>query len=458
MTVHHLRHASRRHGFSLLELMISIMILGIGMVMVATIFPIGLEMSRETIQIDLSQSIADAAVATCRLKVPALANYGANEEAYYFAPNMSESVFLDNEYPAPETAFLAGLTPPATSDPLPAINWPPPGTFTGLWDAISVYTGESGWLGDRVDWKTSGIVPSQNLLVDSYRKAIDAGVLWENWFDRDNRITTLRDPMIDPDGGPGLPVNDANELPCVSLLDQVYPPVLADEDFDRDGTPGTVKDVIETLASRRYSWSVIHRRASRDTDVNGFLLTIPILYRPDLTARFARQLDYRDTPWDPPRFVFRNDGTDIDELTFRQPRPAPAGAQATDTLFPRPWLVVLDEVSAKLGEVFCTHEIAQILPAGSYMIVAAADDDNRFSPGSVIRVLDSSWDYNRLGGDPDDASYIPARLAIPRQFVETVNDLLVWVYPPPIVRDSAQPTFGPRSPVVGVALRQLTPE
>ena len=59
-----------RRGFSLVELMIASMILGLGMVMVATVFPISLDMTRETLQMSISQSAADTAYGTLALRMP----------------------------------------------------------------------------------------------------------------------------------------------------------------------------------------------------------------------------------------------------------------------------------------------------------------------------------------------------------------------------------------------------
>ncbi|HOM53906.1 MAG TPA: type II secretion system protein, partial [Phycisphaerae bacterium] len=64
------RSSSQRPGFSLVELMIAIMILGLGMVMVATVFPVSLDMTRNTLQMNISDAAFDAAVSTLRLKVP----------------------------------------------------------------------------------------------------------------------------------------------------------------------------------------------------------------------------------------------------------------------------------------------------------------------------------------------------------------------------------------------------
>src|SRR5262249_30642514 len=60
----------RLSAFSMVELLIAIMILGLGLVMVATIFPVGLDMTRETVEKGISLAAADYAVDLIKLKVP----------------------------------------------------------------------------------------------------------------------------------------------------------------------------------------------------------------------------------------------------------------------------------------------------------------------------------------------------------------------------------------------------
>ncbi len=59
-----------RFGFSMIELMIAIMILGIGLVMLATVFPVGLDMTRQTVEKSVSLAAAEAAIQILQLKVP----------------------------------------------------------------------------------------------------------------------------------------------------------------------------------------------------------------------------------------------------------------------------------------------------------------------------------------------------------------------------------------------------
>src|SRR5271170_4830714 len=64
-----------RRGFSLIEVMLSVFILGIGLIMVATIFPVGADWTRQTAQNDVAQTVAQNALSVIQ------ATYGPNGSA-----------------------------------------------------------------------------------------------------------------------------------------------------------------------------------------------------------------------------------------------------------------------------------------------------------------------------------------------------------------------------------------
>src|SRR4051812_41156300 len=51
-----------RRGFSLVEVLLAIFILGIGMIMVASVFPVGANWTRQTAEGSVSQTIAQSAM------------------------------------------------------------------------------------------------------------------------------------------------------------------------------------------------------------------------------------------------------------------------------------------------------------------------------------------------------------------------------------------------------------
>src|SRR5439155_6013669 len=57
-------------AFSMIELLIAIMILGLGLVMLATVFPVGFDMTRDTVEKHIAMAVGEHAVATVELKVP----------------------------------------------------------------------------------------------------------------------------------------------------------------------------------------------------------------------------------------------------------------------------------------------------------------------------------------------------------------------------------------------------
>lgn len=445
-------------GFSMVELMIAIMILGLGLVMVATVFPVGLDMTRTTLQMSIAQAATEAAVATVQIKVPAYKNLDASvalppnevrdatnrvlqpdinliELRTNRAPNTPPDTTIDaNEWAAKSVIASVSGTPPGLNA---WTNWP--GALNAsIIDMARVFTERTGW-----DAELSGdltnpafVLPPQNLPVDipgGYASATDFTV-----------FANLTVPSFGP---------RANMV-RVSLVDSVYPPV---DIHKPDGTPRSVPDVVTDVANRRYGWNVIAHRVSSNASVRDLLASVVVFYRGELGNRFARQEGKTSTPYD----VNYNLPADRDDLLQPNPDPDPA----TDMQFPQPWLVVLGGdttvntnlgVEPSSGQVLCTAEVARLLPPNSYFIIARTSGN--LVAGTAHKVLSSAWDPEMIGKSLATQANNPATLQIARDGGGLQQNVLAWVYPPPILnrRTATTPdTFATRSPVVGVALRGI---
>ena len=480
---HHPTPLPRRPGFSLLELMIAIVIFGIGMVMVATVFPVGLDLTRETVQLDLSQAATDAAMATLILRVPGLDPSLDGNASKTRLLTVTDVAYTDLD------ASLVGdeldVKPPFQ---LNDSNWI---AESALWQGanpvwftnryLRAFTEETGWAAELMgNNNDTAVVPGQNLpsgygKLDSYTSGdLDA-------FLHDGALT-----MIPPSFGVTSP------MPRIHLADQVYPPVspyMYDKDADIEPGAGFAQkvdrplaEVVEDLASRRYSWTALHCMTSPDTQNRRIRAAIVVTYRGDLTARFAAQAD--EDPDDaaenkPDVYVPHfNLADDADRKNVFLPQAVPASEEGNpnpwnkDALFPRPWLVMLRRIDRAGGEVLCSNEVACLLPAGSFFVIASRAGE--FSPLESFKVLKSSfcpdddssgrkrdrslhkwtdWEGDILQAKTDDPQW--ATLQIARGQGQPAENVLAWVFPPAIERTGTAYRFQPRSPVISVAQREV---
>ena len=122
----------RRRGFSLMELMIAIMILGIGLVMVATVFPIGVEQIAQTLKTNIAESAAESAIGVLQVKVP-----GRAVNVPGVTPNMPMSLAVN----VPGTDFDTDLS--ASDLEVMSTLWWNPGSvypYEGTMDDTNIYT------------------------------------------------------------------------------------------------------------------------------------------------------------------------------------------------------------------------------------------------------------------------------------------------------------------------------
>lgn len=459
--------------------MIAIVIFGIGMVMVATVFPVGLDLTRETVQLDLSQAATDAAMATLILRVP-----GLNPSLDGNASKTRLLTVTDVAYTDLDASLVGDELDVKPPFQLTDSNWI---AESALWQGanpiwftnryLRAFTEETGWAAELMgNNNDTAVVPGQNL-PSGYGKlaSYTSGDL--DAFLHDGALT-----MIPPSFGVASP------LPRIHLADQVYPPVspyLYRADVDSEPGAGFAQkvdrplaEVVEDLASRRYSWTALHCMTSPDTQNRRLRAAIVVTYRGDLTARYAAQdhpanKDKDDTY----KALFDLQGADAEEHTesLFLPRAVPnenTNRWNADALFPRPWLVMLRRIDRAGGEVLCSNEVACLLPTGSFFVIASRA--GQFSPLESFKVLKSSfcpdddssgrkrdrslhkwtdWEGDILQAKTDDPQW--ATLQIARGQGQPAENVLAWVFPPAIERTGTAYRFQPRSPVISVAQREV---
>ncbi|MGQ9651765.1 MAG: type IV pilus modification PilV family protein [Phycisphaerae bacterium] len=468
-------------GFSLLELMIAIVILGIGMVMVATIFPIGIDMAAQTVQMNIAQSVADAALATLKLKVPSLTNLD-NDPLNYAHLLLSPDVVtidwdtrIDNLANNNDVLALAlsgkksGANPPAGW--MPAISpWsveygPGPTTLdvqdqlAGIFPPggppkLRFFTETTGWTGQKGAsgaggaWDYAYLVPFQNLLLN-YLSWLSQG--------KDPRSSTIPPTL-----------GQVPDVYPVNLVDQAYPPVplIAFNPKSNKYENRLPADFIPDVAGRRYSWIGIHHITDPTSGRARFVVTILVTHRSSLTNRYARQADPspQDKVYDP-RFISPQDREEL-----RLPRPDDLN---TDMLFPQPWLVRFDQINLGAGEIRCTQAVADLLPPGSYFVVArsvyAFDSSNNMIVPAALAAGTAYEVSARQGqnGRPGDSwtlqirrqppvvgaasEWIPGNVSSPQE----LEIPYAWVVPPAVERAGTVYSFQAKAPVAGVFVRMV---
>lgn len=441
-----LHPSSFRRAFSLLELMIAIVILGIGMVMVATIFPIGIDLAAQTVQMNIAQAVADAAMPTLELKVPDYAEFG-------WPPDKTSRIVMAADVVA--TDMDVQITP-EDSDVLTKLNGrpgdfniPPPndrwiaeygpygaGNNVNTWQRTRFFTETTGWTGEKLpvppppeskQWDYAHVIPSQNL-PPAYATVTDI---------------RLFPAMLPPTLGQ---VPDVYPL---NLVDCVYPPV----PWALQMVPLPLAGVLSDLAGRRYSWIAIHHYTDPNVGGSRFVVTLLVTHRSNLVNRYARQADMNSTPGYNPSFLL-----DADRRKLEAPKPD--DDPSTDMLFPQPWLVRFKQINPGTGEVRCEPEVARLLPAGSYFVIArsvyAYGPDNLLQPppiltaGTACEVLSNQGGtlQIRRQGQPGWTIYHPISL-------KAMQEVYAWVVPPAIERSGKTYTFQTKSPVAGVFMRMV---
>ncbi len=449
------RHRIRvRRGFSLVEMMIAVVILGLGLVMVATLFPVAIEQNRVAVQQSTVPAVARHALQTLRTRLQTVTGTSTNEdldssdfpgdrphssasEVNTGLPSVSQPVQSSSYHqnpaeppppPDPKATGEAPLSQPRAFRQIRGANMrrpPEPNDENNIYYYSS--TRPDGILADLA---TEYII---NIGIPS---AFRFGAAFALLADRGQR-STPHDGTAE-NGAPGT-------YPKIDILDRVYPPVNpSNPKYPLDNAPGNDfprwRDLREA-AERRYFWTAFCAPAfgqvgpgGREMDVR-----IAVTFRENPAARYATQ----DT-----------NGAN----RHVEPR---ALDDETDTIFPQAWLVKFqdDDGSTPIhanytdapihildrylvaGEVRCHELVGRLLPEGAIFI-----DFERGKAHRVLRntLLPNSQRYRRLLVTPETDLVLPSTLQTayengqtaftPMEFHYPDFPDYAWVFPPAVQR------------------------
>ena len=474
------RPLRRRRAFSLAELMIAVVILGVGLLMVATMFPIAWTKARDQIEeTNVGNAVASAeAIVNKKVRVAPLTLQG---KAMRSTPPEDWPVGWKQSV---HDLFEKGVT-----------------SFLG---DIGVFPGdirEYGYFGTDTRVHPLNVY---NMAADptAYESAA-AGIDW---------LPAIRNEAFVPDEPHLLETADADAIsrsqgvrrvpePLVLLEDRFLPalPLKLDPN-DPNAKPSNASDqalVIDNwfarLRGRRYAWAALARLTNADdrsTDLEQEGVTYA---RYDLpTGEFLPN----PGSWDDPRVFtvyyvslrrtqsgtrfprqeFRNgEGQDwppvVPNGTVAEPQAMPA---AFDTVLPTPWRVQVfvpnpvditdaDAVRGLPGEVVANSEevssdpervkiVTRMLPRGAWFIDELT--------GQVYTVTRRRlYDNDRRAILTVDKEITQQELTPKgRDYDEDIDRLrTVWVYPPPVdaARIDGRPVFEGVQPVIGIDTRTL---
>jgi prepilin-type N-terminal cleavage/methylation domain-containing protein len=497
-----------RRGFSLAELMIALVILGLGLLFIAATLPVGVNYARETAEQGLAEAAGQSALDSIELMVRTSSRlHGQNPPPPAVGTTFTriDSLFRPRKAGA---APAGGVVFDAEAEPFIKVR---------------------PLIGRNIDmrpdaWPRYAELPdSGEAFLSVSMPAVLASIGITTNLERQLDVLPA---VVTP---PTLPAVALADYPALPSVVRAYPPISADIPFSATayGGPGAYfsapstpsyvprpvysPDVLpptpataETrkLTEQRFVWTAFYRRVAYDKMVpsaTGTPATVreandPLVYefvvvvcrRPTLNHRFARQNAVVGGGLFSP---------------FREPQalaPAVAGAES---LFPEPWLVAFtgvptptegaggyryapsptlpldrvlyhDHVMQATLHFTCTPEVGALLPVGSVIIPAVNDFDAR----GVVSTGGGELAYVRhVGFVPHVPDTLPIYEVVERPDRTTVvvkgngvypwvnpatggvpELLLSWVVPPAFVeRSGGQPVFDRRASVVSVVRRVI---
>ena len=472
------RGVAARPGFSLVELMIATVILGIGLVMVATIFPVAVDQTREAVQMSIAQSVARSAEETLRLRMRTVTGTGTMDVGTSHLPGDRPHETSDKTSQDPTPGWAKDLPPEPVSpsnydvNPSEQYGYQPP-TACGAPLTPSVSSNPRSFRIIRLA-NMRRTPEDDNDCGYFFPGGADEGALYDPWTECMlegvpavlSQFACGLGPKVWPDWNIwAMPYwNPSRTPPRIDVLDRVFPvvrprmPTDPLNNIDANGNPRYAD--LREAAERRYCWAALGRpgEGSAGPDGTPFHIRILVMYRGELTARFAAQ-DPQDGQFD------------------RHWRPQP-WKEDRDTIFPQPWLVKFDDgdndtttryhtnytaesVSTAPqnfrartlppGTIICDRNVGDLLPVGATFV--------DFELGGVHVVLQNNPDpgslttLRRLTVTPDPDLNSPNPLIDGMRYHYPDFPDYAWVVPPPIVRTGSGPTdyyFEGKCPVLAV--------
>ncbi len=417
------RRTRNRAGFSLLELMIAIVILGIGLIMVATMFPIAWRRASDLTEFTSQRAMYNLAHTTCEwlLQVDNSRQVSASEES---RGSFAGDLIIDEN-----------VVPPFVTGP------------TEMQPRVHSLHIENAKLGPM-----PGYYPERN----------DATSAASPPF----RLAQI--PADLPFGTAAAFFYEvAYGRPQIRLEDRVYPPLRPRLNVDAQGAfTGLDEEWDNELDERRFAYAVFHKLAEAtllediDSERN-FTMYYAALKRPRSTARYAQQ-DASITP---------------DPLQRALPVTPQALPEDDDLLFPVPWRV---QVYIPPSNIISKTSITGVptvvevnnptLPTDPFVVdffqqgtffidevngqVYEVTNRRLFTPTGGKEQAILTLDREVFIEDVDDGASFPGNV-----FLDGDEQLrAVWVFPPPVVPDRGAgnpPEFSGKPPAKGIDVQTL---
>ncbi|MEE9294573.1 MAG: hypothetical protein V3W34_06400 [Phycisphaerae bacterium] len=410
------------------EMMIAIIILGLGLLMVATMFPVAWTRARDLAEFTNQTTATQTAETTVRM--------------------------------------LCNVTDPSQWVPPGGPPAPPPYVSTSFLGDFAIDIA-----GDTAVADTSvHVLHMENVLVETNDLTVPrAPTIWPEFLD-DSVNTPVRPPpplrmayliSIDPTLDNWITALPPVQPPDVQIAfhERVIPAL---GPWPNDGGPRDAQWQ-QQLANRRFAWAVLHKLDAplpmTGDETRSMTMYFVTLRRTQSTHRFARQIPAPANP-----------------NPITQPQALPPNE---DMMFPVPWLINLQvvgtwppqnptgipsEAVANPLENAASQLIAQMLQRGSVLIdrfngnvytvkqhrfTGANNYDHRATVTLDREITITDVDDGSGGGTADNGSV--------EMGSEDLRDF--WVFPPPVVRipggDPSYPVFDGKQPVVGIETRQM---
>ncbi|UCE59614.1 MAG: prepilin-type N-terminal cleavage/methylation domain-containing protein [Phycisphaerales bacterium] len=427
----------RRDAFSLIEMMIAVVILGLGLIMIATMFPVAWSRGKKLTEYTVQVAVTDAAHATVQMLTRVSSS---TSDATSFAGDLMLDPGTTNIRLNSDTRVHALHTENIVVDSIPDMLRP-----TGL---------VSGFAPDRnaVDpWNAETAPWRLERLGEEYGLPFVVGLYCSTG-------STYCGSLFFPSQ--------------IWIEQRVYPPMPEWEIIDREDKDARTA-WIDNLDSRRYAWAVFHKL--REQTLLGavdqpreFDMYYVTLRRTQPTFRYTRQdPDPAATPavGDPGRLA--------PVLVAALPR-------EQDVLLPSPWRVQVYFPDALASSADPANQ-----PTGIPTVIEVNSKDARVGDFVVDLFPEDTWLIDELNGEifqvTDrrlNADSTEAYLTLDREvLLEEIDDgfkgafhfqstfidpeeqiRTVWVFPPPVLadRDDDDPVFQGKPPVMAIEKRTLT--